>query len=48
MPCGQKTKHKSYYSKFNKDFKNLPHQKRKKKLRKKNKGPGSKLNILGL
>ena len=41
MPCGQKTKNikqKQYCNKFNKDFKNCPHQKSlKKNLKKKKK-----------
>ena len=40
MPCGQKIKQKQYCKKFNKDFKNGPHQ--KKKVRK----PWSKRNFL--
>ena len=35
MPCGQKAKQKQYCNKFNKHFKNGPHQKKKKKLKKK-------------
>ena len=36
MSCGQKKQNieqKQYYNKFNKDFKNSPHQKKKKNLR---------------
>jgi len=34
MPCGQKTKTEANCNKFNKDFKDGPHQKKKKKERK--------------